>query len=265
VVGTANVVKFALAHRVKRLHYASTLSVFVGSDQNRGMAFEDDDLTKTSFLYGGYAQSKWAAEVLLRAVDGSSMPLDIYRFGLLTGDSETSEFPRHDLFAMTVRGLLMLRCVPVGETELEVDVTPVDFAARAMVEIARQQMLQRHRSGDAVSTWHIANPESLKSGRLFDVIADCGTDIDRVGSTEFIGRAREQSGTNQAAACLSLCRWLSETGQCDVIRPLDLFQATEIQFEMTRTLRALSAAGIHCPPPSRQLIRRYITHILRTE
>lgn len=259
VSGTASVLRFSLDQRIKRLHYASTLSVFVGTDRNSGVAVESDDLSQTKRVYGGYAQTKWAAEVLLRSAP-DPLPLDIYRFGLLTGDAMSRCFPEHDLFAMTVRGLARMRCVPVGADHLEVDITPVDFAARSMVEITRDRMKSAD-PGVHQKAWHIANPKSLSSRDLFESLIDICPNLERVSNDEFLRRVSSCTEVDPGAACLSLCRWLSEADS-DQARPLDLFQATGMTFDMTETQQVLTRTGIHCPAPDRSLIRHYIGGIL---
>jgi len=103
--GVAEVLRLARCGAPKFLHYASTLSVFVGSDRNSGVAREDDDLRATKSLFGGYAQSKWAAEMLVRRA-APERGAAIYRLGLLTGDSQTAVMPANDLLTMTLVGYL---------------------------------------------------------------------------------------------------------------------------------------------------------------
>src|SRR5207244_2341392 len=47
VVSACEVLKFLAEGKPKRLHYASTLSVFVATDRNTGICLEDDDLSAT--------------------------------------------------------------------------------------------------------------------------------------------------------------------------------------------------------------------------
>src|SRR5262249_5166679 len=135
VLGTHEVLHFLGTGRCKRLHYASTLSVFVASDRNRGQLLESDRLTDTRWVYGGYAQSKWAAEWLRRAAEGAAGPVAHYRLGLITGDSRTGQAPGRDFLTLFLRGLVGLDGVPALETELFLDITPVDFAAAALAHL----------------------------------------------------------------------------------------------------------------------------------
>lgn len=153
VVGTANVMKFCLCGNPKRLHYISTLSVFVDATPLPEVCLESDELNDTEIVYGGYAQSKWAAERLVRA---STIPngISIYRLGLLTANSETGYEPQNDLFTEFVRdhdfGL-------ADDLEQCCDFTPVNIAADQVAVLILSQ---------SVGTWHICNSKKMTYGRL---------------------------------------------------------------------------------------------------
>jgi amino acid adenylation domain-containing protein len=85
LVALAEALRLANEGAPKPLHHASTLSVFVSAEPAASCPAEDDDLGGTSTVHGGYAQSKWAAEHLLRLAARGPAPLTCYRLGLLTG------------------------------------------------------------------------------------------------------------------------------------------------------------------------------------
>jgi amino acid adenylation domain-containing protein/thioester reductase-like protein len=241
VAGTLEALRLVCDGKAKRLHYASTLSVFVATDRNTGAMREDDDLSRTRRVYGGYAQSKWAAEVMVRAAAEFVGPVDVYRFGLITGDSKTGAGARSDLLRHFVRGTAAAGCVPEGAgRRLHVDVTPVDYAARAMVE----QSL-RAPGGETV---HIANPRSASLSDLVAAMRRVGLPIDEVPLPQW----RARVAGNESAAYLALCRPMESYGR---LRTLDLFQATGARFDLRRS-------GFTCPRPTRRLLDLYIRSIL---
>jgi amino acid adenylation domain-containing protein/thioester reductase-like protein len=279
VVGTANVLHFTASGRPKRLHFVSTLSVFVGSDHNTGRLLESDDLTRDTRLHGGYAQSKWAAEVLVRSYGLPGDLVDIYRLGLLTGDTQDGVIPAGDLLTMTVRGLASLGCVPSGDPDLQVDITPLDFAVEAIVTLgALEPATSVIANETSPRCWHIANPVPLPARRLFDAIVAAGQNIERVDAYEFLRRAEQMAGAEDAVACLCLCRWLASNAPSELptsegkpsmthystMRPLDLFQVTHAQFDQRDTLPPLQSRAVECPRPDRALIDRYVAQILRS-
>ena len=154
VLGTAEVLRFVQTGRLKRFHYVSTLSVFVDTDRNTGVALEDDDLTATDWVRGGYAQSKWAAERFVRL---SGVPASIYRLGLVTGDTATGKMPARDELSLFLRALAAAGEYPAGVNPL-IDITPVNFAAGAVARLSLGEP----------GTFHVANP---RPAALADVVA----------------------------------------------------------------------------------------------
>lgn len=264
VSGTFEIAKFVCQGRWKALHHASTLSVFVATDRNEGVAMEDDDLAATRFVYGGYAQTKWASEVFLRSLGDAGLDVSHYRFGLIVGDSQTGLTVKSDFLGLFVRGIEALQCLPEMGSEISVDITPVDFAARAMLQLSLPgQSLTRHK------TFHIANPHGgAPLAMLAEAMVDSGIKIEFVTAQEFIARLAQRRQRDEAlsaeesAACLALCRRLDKAGSFLRLRTMDLFQCTGITFDMTNTLSQLNGS-LQCPPPDEQLLRVLVSGILQ--
>jgi amino acid adenylation domain-containing protein/thioester reductase-like protein len=258
VLGTREVLRFCASGRGKRLHYASTLSVFVASDRNRGRLAECDTLSATRWVHGGYAQSKWAAECLLRSAGGAAGPTAYYRLGLVTGDTRTGRAAPNDFLTLFVRGVARLGYVPpLGDADLFLDVTPVDFAAAALAH------LSLHAAAGDGATFHLANAHSLSLRELLAAMREFGVRLDEVSAARWRERLVELERTepDAAAACLALCRLLPDEG-FERYRTMDLFQATGVEFAAENRLAGLAGSGLACPPPSRELLRNYLAHAL---
>jgi amino acid adenylation domain-containing protein/thioester reductase-like protein len=251
LLGSAEVLRLLGTGRPKRLHYASTLSVFVATDRNRGVLREADDLTATREVFGGYAQTKWAAERLLRLAGGRFGAVVHYRLGLITGDTRTGRGPGRDLLTLFLRGLARVGGYPSGiEGELFVDITPVDYAAAAM---ARLSLADELVDG---ATFHVANPRSLSLAELLDAVRAAGLRLDALAADEFRERAAGLD-PETASACLALCRALPGASY-DRLRTADLFQATGVTFDQANTLVGFAGTRIACPPPDPELVRKYV-------
>lgn len=127
--GTARVLQLCAPARLP-LHHASTLSV---------------QLAASPDLHGGYAQSKAAAEALL-ALAPPDQPRWCHRLGLLTAPLAQllGPAPPSDPVLTFLRGLRWLGCVPPDlDLDLRVDLTPVDWAAAALLK-ARHTDPQTH-------------------------------------------------------------------------------------------------------------------------
>jgi len=244
VGGTQEVLRFALTGQRKKLHIASTLSVFVATDQNSGRLLESDRLDNAKNVYGGYAQTKWAAEYMLLQVPQEACDITHYRFGLITGDSKTGSCSETDFLKIFARGIRSLGAVPAGFGEkLLIDITPVDYAAAAMAHLSLN-------GGEDI--YHIAGSGALSLAALTKAI----TGIRAIPAQDWQQSFQnKEMTTEESAAYLALCRCLDDF---DRYRTMDLFQATGVIFDMTQALRDYP---IPCPPPSNTLIRLYLDHI----
>lgn len=256
VVGTLRALELAHTGRLKSFHLASTLSVFVASDRNQGVALEDDGLDDTRLLYGGYGASKWAAEVLVR--ERAEVPVHVYRLGLITGDSQRGGAPEHDLLTLTVRGLAALEAVPPLGPELAVDITPVDYAAAALAELVLRKVGER-----GISTFHIANPILARATQLIDAIRACGARLEVLDAEAWGERLR--AAPDGAAVSLALSRWSIDGARRERLRGVDLFAATGMRFDQKHTRQALRGCGLSCPPPDAMLLERIVRGILDVE
>jgi amino acid adenylation domain-containing protein/thioester reductase-like protein len=259
VMGTRHVLELLRAGKSKTLHYASTLSVFVGSERNTGVLREDSPLEDVGALHGGYAQSKWVAEMLVRRAAEELGGVSVYRFGLLTGDSRTGDAPQGDWLRMVIRGLVELGAVPdFGESRARLDITPVDYAAAAMVELSLSASL------DDIRTFHVANSSGATFGDLVAAMRRVGVEIAMEAADVWRARAAEMAvAPTVAATVLGVSRFLPVNTAYKGNRACDLFQATDAIFDTRNTDRALLGTDIRCPEPSEELLDRYIGKMLQ--
>ncbi len=261
VVGTQEIVRFLCRGRSKCLHYVSTLSVFVATDRNHGILLESDHLQETAVVYGGYAQTKWAAEVFLRSLEGKAGPISYHRLGLVTGDSSTGKFADHDFLDLFVNGLDSLRCAPEVGDQISVDITPVDYAAKALVMLSLSAMASSN-----FDTYHIANSKSLTLKRLLANMNSLNRGVEIVSASQFqkqlLSRVAILGGA-ESAACMALCRLTG--GDFEFFRTMDLFQATEVVFDKQNANKILEPLGIICPEPTDELLQLYLERMLSAD
>lgn len=251
VRATAELLRFANLGVPKRLHHVSTLSVLVATDCNTGTLFESDNLSQTNHVYGGYAQSKWAAEWLVRSVGGAH----IHRPGLITGHSQTGISASNDFLTLFLRGLSELGCYPDVE-DLYLDVTPVDFAAAALVHLSLNPP-QFDR------TYHLTGSGRWSLRNLVAGLCRRGFPMAPINPTIWPHRVSElqRRSPKAATACLALCRSLGGAHLFSRLRTMDLFQATGVTFDARNTLAGLEGSGIVCPPANDELLDRYLTKV----
>ncbi len=218
---------------------------------------EADNLSQTHRVYGGYAQSKWAAEVLLRECPQLKRFTRYFRLGLLTTDTESGGFATHDLLTLTIKGVLELGCVPDCSERLRMDVTPVNYAADVLSRIFSRRTEQ--------SVFHVAHPDGLMAKALFEALQQLHSEIQVVSKEEFLHRVQSAGITSQsAAACLALCREIAPCAD-DSLRQLNLFQATDARFDMSNTSEVLRGTNLEPPALDNAFVERMIRPMLQGE
>ena len=260
LVGVSNSLQLARQANAS-FHYASTLSVFVGTDAFRGVHSEQSKLIG-EVVFGGYAQSKLAAELFL-ALE-KDIPAHIYRFGLLAADTRTGVFPYQDILTMVVRGLHQLRCFPRLERQLRFDLTPVDYASRSMAAIVAAEIENEKL---ATNIWHIAGTETATHSQLFDSLRTYFK-LESLPVDDFLQRLEQAQisrcfeSSDMASVRMSFLRWFP-AGQDNQFRPLDLFQSTESSFDSRITRAFLRSRGIVCPKMNDMLMQDTIGRLCR--
>ena len=251
VEGTRRVLEFSTNVKTKKLWYISTLSVFASASPCPELCLETISADDSKILYGGYAQSKWAAERLVNNAKESLASLSIIRLGLLTGDQCHGIISKNDMLSMFVQGITELGCTPHGIDKLEVDITPVDYAATALITASLNEP-------DIV---HIANPNSATAESLISAINERVAGIISVSADEWHSKlANAAEKTTGAAANLALCRAFGPS--FDRRRPMDLFASTGIKYDQTKLHQALKNSPVECPAINPELWSCYLDFIL---
>lgn len=152
-----NCIQFALDYPPVQIHHISTLSVFLHSTWKGHDLDESIELEETDEILGGYAQSKWIAEELLKAYNED---YKIYRLGLLVGDSEFGFLNPKDFFAFFLNNYRLWKDRKTG-LNMEMDFLPVDLAAR----------LISHFSRNTEKIFHIHGKDSVTLGDMQGVFS----------------------------------------------------------------------------------------------
>lgn len=142
VEGTKEFIDFTTTSKKKFIFSVSSLAVFLFPSEREAECqagqveyTEDSPLDDPSKISGGYAQSKWVADKLVAKALKHTAGGAIFRPARIAGQSTSGKAPG-DFFAHFLAGTKMLGVKP--DLDIPFDVIPVDFCARAMVEILRQ-------------------------------------------------------------------------------------------------------------------------------
>ena len=216
------VLRFMIDGRAKKLHFASSLSVFAHTDRSDAEYFEDDRLLGDCFVRGGYAQSKWVSERMLwEAIETGLSGISIYRLGLLTGNSKTGKAKDDDFLHSFLLAVTEARTLPKEFLMTACDLSPIDIAVREMVGLA----INSQNNGS--KAFHIANDQSLTLEAISDFLIDHGFPIEiknigdwRHSFAEGIAGLSDLQQTRALAAC---GRIMSPCEVTESIHALDLF------------------------------------------
>ncbi|QKX03873.1 amino acid adenylation domain-containing protein [Aquimarina sp. TRL1] len=176
VGGTIEVIKLAAKNRMKPIHYTSTLGVFNNEIYNEIKVVDEHQSSEkeTHYASGGYAASKWVAENVIVAARKQGIPCNIYRLGLITGESEKGILDKKQWFYGFLESLLLMKKMFAKEEQLELMILPVDKAAKALVYLSTRKRNQTyHISGDRMPLYTFAslynkwNAQELEEVSLF--------------------------------------------------------------------------------------------------
>ena len=191
VVGTAELIRLALASRLKPFTYVSTANV---GDQVDPSAFtEDADIRVISptrsldrRLANGYGNSKWAGEVLLReAHDLCGLPVSVFRCDMILAESSyAGQLNAADLFTRMVLSVAAAGIAPGSFYRLDAeghrqrahfDGLPVDFVAEAVATLGAQVV-------EGFETYHVMNPhdDGIGLDEYVDWLIEAGYPIERI-------------------------------------------------------------------------------------
>ncbi|OBF19238.1 oxidoreductase [Mycobacterium kubicae] len=193
VVGTAELIRLAITARIKPVTYLSTVAVAMPVPA--GKFDEDGDIREISAVRpvdssyaNGYANSKWAGEVLLReAHDLCGLPVAVFRSDMILAHSQfAGQLNVPDMFTRLIFSLLVTGIAPWSfyqsddpgrRARAHYDGLPADFVAESVTTLGEDSAeAGMYRSFD------VMNPHD--DGVSLDVFVDwliaAGHDIRRI-------------------------------------------------------------------------------------
>ncbi|WP_329537947.1 thioester reductase domain-containing protein (plasmid) [Streptomyces sp. NBC_01450] len=245
VLGTREVLRLAGRHRVKPVHYISSLAVYPGRPGDHRWA--EDAATDPHGVVGGYRQTKWVGDRMMAQAHERGLPTCVYRPGQITGAQTTGACATDTFLNATLKGCIQLGAALSFDVFLEM--TPVDYCAAAVAHTAL---------GGA---WHgtafnLPGAQPLAWDRLVDLLAGCGYPLRRLPYARWyaeLAAAAERGEDNE------LVRFLPLFGP--ELPADDLgYRGSRPVFDTANLRAALAGSGIACAAPERELIGRYLDY-----
>lgn len=245
VLGTQEILRLACLKQTKPVHYVSTVSVFEAGRDAETPIDEETPLDTLNEHALGYAQSKWVAEKIVLLARERGVPVAVYRPGRISGQSQTGAWNVDDFLCLLIKGCLQLGSIPDRYSRL-VDLVPGDYAAKAMVHLAKQP-------ASLGKNFHLVNPQPMRWTDFVSVLCS------------FYPRLRSVPYDIWQTELI-----LRTTTQENVLAPLlpfflepDLPSEPE-HFSCRQTLAGLQGSSLACPPVDAGLLYTYLAYLIRS-
>ena len=191
VVGTAEMIRLAITAQIKPVTYLSTVAVAMSVAADDFV--EDGDIRDVSPVRpvdssyaNGYANSKWAGEVLLReAHDLCGLPVAVFRSDMILAHTRyAGQLNVPDAFTRLMQSLLVTGIAPRSFYETDADGRPqrahydglpVDFVAESIITLAA-------KATDGYRSFDVMNPydDGVSLDTFVDWLIDAGHTITRI-------------------------------------------------------------------------------------
>ncbi len=242
VLGTQEVLRLASQHKTKPVHFVSTLGVYLSDRYVGKTVTEEEPIADDGSMRGGYKQSKWVAEELVRMAHRRGLPVTIHRAGRIWGHSQTGIMTQFgDLLGTIVQACVQLGAFPSAETAL--NLIPVDFASRAIISLSQQS----HLSGQI---FHICNPQQTEWRTFWHAICENGYPLKEVPYSEWVVAIKQRGRAERDKKLWSVLRHLLRA-------PIYMFKPKPV-FDACKTAAILTEEGLDCPTIDRSFLHPYL-------
>jgi len=270
VLGTQEALRLAATNslfttKVKPVHYISTNGVFPvnrnayagggdggGSGDGVVVCKENHAAVQamaSDHLKEGYARSKYVAETMCNIAAERGLPVSVMRPGNMAGNSTTGLQNTNDFVYLFLNGCLELGLAP--DCDYAFDLTPVDFAAKVVVNAA-----VTNPSTVMGRTIHLQNPAPpVTLGFVADTLRGSGHTLATVDRQAFLDALHARCDEQRASGTQTSVLLQLESG-FDAFE--DYFYAsTWLTYGTASMGETLAGTGIECPAVSKQLLDKW--------
>lgn len=209
VEGSREILRLAAMSRTKPLHFVSTIAVFAGAAP--GSEIRETDSPEIPPPGGGYNQSKWVAEQLVRQARERGLPAMIYRPPGIFGAASSGIIDNlEDPWCAFIKGCVLLGCYP--DVENRVGFVPVDFVSRTLVDLSlHTPPLPEPVEGAGLQgkDFNLLNPNPPVSwDSLFSMINRLGHPLRKVSYEDWRAAVRQAVEANPGNRLYAHLLWL---------------------------------------------------------
>ncbi len=243
VQGTHEILRLAAQHHSKPLHCMSTLAVFFSPPHLQAQQVKETDVPSEE-LKGGYKQSKWVAEALVREAQARGLTASLYRTARIMGDTRTGiNGNTQDFLCSMLRACIHLQQVPEVDTSL--NMIPVDFASDAIIALALQSQYNP-------PAFHLYNPISTHWNSVYAALEEVGYRLTKVPFTHWLDALKQATQADPRNKVFAPVSFLLRS-------PTFLF-AEKPPFDDAQTQQALKFLQLKCTEVDAELLKLYLTY-----
>lgn len=237
VLGVHEIIQFAFHGRIKPVHHLSTAAIWpMGSQYTY---YEKDPIDHGGLLNLGYDEAKWVGEKCLLHAQDRGLPVARYRPGEVGGDSLTGRCVTDHFLIACFKGFLQFGAFP--DLDIEVDVAPVDYVAKALVYLA----FQRDTLGRA---FHLTNPSRRRLKDGLEYLRNMGYQFEELPFVEL----RDRLINNPDFSSNALFAYQA------ALDDMDNMSMQLPTYDTRETRHELAGSGILCPPADEKLFGTYL-------
>jgi thioester reductase-like protein len=244
VISTIDLLRLAGSKRPKWMYYVSSMIAAADCDAE-GSLLEQLPVGDASQINGGYAQTKWVSERLLRDAAARGFGVTVYRPGIIGGRRDTGAWSvAHDHLLLLLKGCQQMACAP--DSPNKVDLTPVDFVSEAIVRLAL--------TGPSHPVVHLCNPQPLTWPTLVEWMNELGYPLRLVPFDVWQSQLASIDETNALFPLLSMYLEESVIGQ----RQMLIAKLSNVTREFTAPM--LAGVNLAYPTIDKELWQKYVRY-----
>lgn len=257
VYGTKQIIKLAATYKIKPIHHSSTLTIF-NAGKYRSVS-EDTPIDGEQHEYfPGYFASKWIAEKLMNQAREMGIPCNIYRFGLMTGDTQLGRYDENQWMYQMLKGFIMLGYGFSKMPDFNHAVMPIDEAVNIVVTFSQHDELKNQN-------FFICNPNRIPVTDMIRVYNKYAKDpIEIIDFFDWMRKAEAYINEGNELIIYYFVQHLAgftreeiEGYINDEVRKLDIHSV--------KTQEVMQRLGIDMPVLNELLVKKYLNFIINDD
>lgn len=240
VFSTRELLEFASIDKDKLLIYISTISAILETDKD-GLIIEDFPSNHPYGVNGGYNQTKWVSERLLKQASDRNIRIKVFRPALISGHSKTGVCaPQNDHFLNFVKSCIQINCAP--KYPFNIDFLPVNFISEIVVKISLYKQTTQN-------VFNLINPKAISWEEFISIINKMGYPLTLVSIKEW--QRKLLSIIDEKNALYSLIpHYLTESS--------DISSEQNYKIQNNNTIEILKVLGLTWPFINEDLLSTYL-------